>query len=94
MNLDHLVILSGAPNGSARNKVEHSMSVLNLALAHMALKREELPEWAELELKSCSTMKAVRDVGDAIEKKRSKELSAIVKLKKSYQALATKNSGE
>lgn len=94
LNLDHLVILRGAPNGSARNKVERSMSVLNLALAHMSLKREKLPEWAELKLKSCSTMKAVREVGDAIEEKRSKALSAVVKLEKSYVALSTKDSGE
>ena len=39
-------------------------------------------------------MKAVREVGDAIENKRSKALSAVVKLEKSYVALATKDSGE
>ena len=37
LELHHLVILLGVPNGSARNKGEREMSVLNIVLAHKAL---------------------------------------------------------
>ena len=50
LDLDHLVVIRCAPNGSARNKVERSMSVLNIGSAHMSLKRREMPEWAESRL--------------------------------------------
>ena len=85
LDLDHFVILRCAPNGSARNKVERSMSVLNLPLAHMALKRGKMPEWAEKEVKNCSTMKSVRDVANAVEKRRAKALEDVPILE---QALA------
>ena len=36
LGLDHLIALRGAPNGSARNKIERPMSVLNI---HQSLSR-------------------------------------------------------
>lgn len=41
LDIDHFAVLRGALNGSVRNKIERSMSVLNLPLAHMAVKREK-----------------------------------------------------
>ena len=38
LDFGHFFILRCAPNGSARNKVERLMSVLNLHLARVALK--------------------------------------------------------
>lgn len=64
LDLDHMVIIRCAPNDSASNVVERSMSVLNLPLAHASLKRAEMPDWAEGEVKNCSSMKAVRDKSD------------------------------
>eukprot|EP00979_Chaetoceros_neogracilis_P006509 scaffold1332_cov198-Chaetoceros_neogracile.AAC.6 len=43
--------LRGALSGSARNKIERAMSVLNLPLAHMSVRRQDMPKWAEKELK-------------------------------------------
>ena len=47
--------LRGALSGSARNKIERAMSVLNLPLAHMSVRRQDMPKWAEKELKSASS---------------------------------------
>ena len=47
LNIDHLVVLRCAPNGSAMNKVERGMSVLNLPLAHAAIMRGNMAPWAE-----------------------------------------------
>ena len=58
LDLDHLVILRCAPNGSARNKVERSMSILNIGVAHVSLKRGEMPQWAEQMASKCSSMRA------------------------------------
>ena len=77
LDLDHFVIIQCAPNGSARNKVGRSMSVLNLSLAHVALKRGKMADWAEAEVKNCTTMKSVRDVTAAVEKKRAQVLEDI-----------------
>ena len=49
LDLDHFAILRCAPNGSARNKVERSMSILNLPLAHVALKQGKIPDVPILE---------------------------------------------
>ena len=49
LDLDHFSILRCAPNGSARNKVERSMSILNLPLAHVALKQGKIPDVPILE---------------------------------------------
>ena len=66
LDLDHLVVLRGAPNGSTRNKIERAMSVLNLPLAHTALKREIMPEWAEKQVKNFGSMQSVRDASDLV----------------------------
>ena len=44
LDIDHLVFLQRAPNGSTRNKVECAMSVLNLPLVHTAIMRGDMPE--------------------------------------------------
>ena len=82
LNFDHFVILRCAPNGSARNKVERSMSVLNLSLAHVTLKRGKMADWAEEEVKNCTTMKSVCDVAAAVEKRRAQALEDIPLLEK------------
>ncbi|KAL7538123.1 hypothetical protein ACHAXR_008302 [Thalassiosira sp. AJA248-18] len=80
LDLDHIVVLRGAPNGSARNKIERAMSPINLALAHVALKRATMAEWAEVEAKNCSSMASVREVAKASEDRHSKALEEIPKL--------------
>ena len=44
------------------NKVERSMSVLNLGLEHTSLARKEMDPWAEALAKHQTTMKSLRDV--------------------------------
>ena len=88
LDIDHLVVLRGAPNGSARNKVERSMSVLNLALAHTAIRRGDMPEWAEKDMKGCSSMQAVREVGAKNEKQRLKAVADLPQLEKEYNDFA------
>ena len=82
LDLDHLVTLRGAPNGSARNKIERSMSVLNLSLAHTALSRADMPPWAEEDIKGCSSMQAIRDLSSKLEKKRKDAEAALPQLEK------------
>ena len=80
LDLDHIVVLRGAPNGSARNKIERAMSPINLGLAHVALKRADMAEWAEVEANNCSSMKTVREVAKASEDRRLTALEDIPKL--------------
>ena len=44
LSVDHLVVIRCAANGSAANKVERGMSILNLPLGHPSVKRAEIPE--------------------------------------------------
>lgn len=94
LQLDHLVTLRGAPNGSARNKIERAMSVLNLPLAHTALKRADMTEWAEEKIKGCSSMQAVRDLASKLEKKRKEAEAAVPQLEKDYNNFAIANARE
>ena len=61
--LDHFVAIRGAPHGSWLNTVERSMSILNFGLQNLALKRAEMPPWAERIAQIAGTMKGVRDRG-------------------------------
>ena len=88
LDIDHLAVLRGAPNGSARNKVERSMSVLNLGLAHTAIRRGDMPEWAEKVMKGVSSMQAVRDAASKHEEKRKKAVAALPQLEQNYNNFA------
>ena len=70
LDVDHLVMLWCAPNGLVRNKVECSISVINLALAHVSVERGEMEELADGEVKNCSSMKSVHDLVRKIEEHR------------------------
>ena len=72
LNLDHLVALQGAPNGSETNKVKRSMYVFILSLAHSALKQEKMQEWAEKEAKNSQSMKCVHELAKHIESRWAK----------------------
>ena len=61
LGLDHLVAIRGAPHRSWLNAVERSMSILNLGLQNLALKRADMPPWAEIAAKNAGTMKGVRE---------------------------------
>ena len=61
MDLDHLLVLRGAPNGSAYNKIERAMSMANGALTNVSTKRAVMPKWAEDKIKSCNSMSAIRE---------------------------------
>ena len=65
------------------------MSVLNLPLAYMALKRKDMPEWAKHKVKICSSMSAVREVGKKVEKDCVKATAAVEQLQKKVDDLAT-----
>ena len=82
LDLDHLVVISCAPNGSARNKVERSMSVLNVPMAHVSLKRGEMPPWAERMIVNASSMKDVRDVAKKVDAAREKASLQVQSLEK------------
>ena len=70
MDINHFVVLRCAPNGSAPNKIERSMSVLNLGLAHVATRRGDMDPWAEKAIANASSMQAVQDVAKEVEGKR------------------------
>ena len=89
LDLDHLVVLRCAPNGSAMNKVERSMSVLNLPLAHVSLKRGDMPEWAEEAVKNCNSMAIVRTVADKLDEKVKKAKKRIADLDKKLSDIPT-----
>ena len=82
LDLDRLVALRGAPNGSASNKVERGMCILNLPLAHTALKRGEMPEYAEKAVKNCNSMAAIRTLVAKMEVDKKEAIETIAKLEK------------
>ena len=63
------------------------MSVLNLPLAHTSLMRADMPEWAEHKVKNCSSMSAVREVGNTINEQRLKALADVVQLQEKLDSL-------
>ena len=71
LGVDHLVALRGAPHGSYLNVVERCMSLLNLGLQNLALKRREMPDWAEEAVANAGSMNDVRKVVELIEKEES-----------------------
>ena len=85
LDLDHLVILRGAPNGSARNKIERCMSILNIAAAHTSLKRGQMAKWAERKLSTCNSMAAVRTEAAKVDELRSK---AVIKVREIEEKIA------
>ena len=94
LDLDHIVVLRGAPNGSARNKVERAMSVLNIPLSHAAVRRGVMPEWAEKDVKNCSSTKAVRELGEKTKTRREKAERDLPRLQQDYVKLVTREKGK
>ncbi len=70
LSLDRLIVLRCAPNGSAGNPIERSMSVLNLPLAHTALRRADMPPYAEDAMKNVNSMSALRQVASKMDEKQ------------------------
>lgn len=81
LDIDRLIVLRCAPNGSAANFVERSMSVLNLPLAHVSLKRARMPDWADNMISSANSMKAIRDAAAEVDKKREAAAQSIIRLR-------------
>ena len=94
LDVDHFVVLRCAPNGSARNKVERSMSVLNLALAHVATRRGDMAPWAESAVANASSMQAIRDVAKELAAERQHAKEDVVVLKKKLATLGVIQSCE
>ena len=64
LDLDMLIAIRTAPNHSWCNPAERCMSILNLALQHTALARQEMPDNFEKKIKNKSSMAAVRNVAE------------------------------
>ncbi|KAK3095270.1 hypothetical protein FSP39_012504 [Pinctada imbricata] len=63
-DLDMLIAIRTAPNQSWINPAERCMSILNLALQHCALARDEMPEQYEKMIKNKSTLNAIRNAAE------------------------------
>ena len=94
LDIDHFVVLRCAPNGSARNKVEQSMSVPNLGLAHVATRRGDMDIWAEKVVANTSSMQAVRDVAKDAEVTWLKAIDEVVIVRGKFATLGIVESGE
>jgi len=94
LDIDHFVVLRCAPNGSARNKIERSMSVLNLGLAHVATRRGDMDPWAEKAAMNASSMQAVRDVAKEVEGEQQQGAEDMVVLRMKLATLGIVESGE
>lgn len=62
LNLDFLIAFRTAPNNSWLNPAERVMSVLNLALQHCALERDEMDKPFEDRVKYENTMQGIRNL--------------------------------
>ena len=58
------------------------MCILNLPLAHTALKRGEMPEYTEKAVKNCNSMAAIRTLVAKMEVDKKEAVETIVKLEK------------
>lgn len=86
LDLDQLLVLRGAPNGSAFNKIERAMSIGNLGLMNLSIKRAEMAEWAEDAAKSCNSMAAIREADAKIAEGRSKAVAQMRDTRLRYAA--------
>ena len=93
LDLDHLVILRCASNGSACNKVERSMSVLNIGVAHVSLKQGEMLQWAEKMASKCGSMKEVRNEAKKVDDARVRAMTEVQEIEEKL-SLARANNGE
>lgn len=62
LDLDMLVAIRTAPNHSWMNPAERCMSLLNLALQHVALERNEMEEKFEKAIKHKSSLGSIRNM--------------------------------
>jgi len=65
-DLDKLLALRGAPNGSWLNKTERCMSLLNFGIENVSLVRAMMPLWAERQIENASSMKDIRNVAERL----------------------------
>ena len=76
LDLDHFVAIRGAPHGSWLNTVERAMSILNLGLMNLSLKRGAMSSWAEEEVHGIGSMKGIRQkYEELVRRNRSKKRS-------------------
>ena len=66
-----------ASNGSAENKVERSMSILNLRFSHAGIKRLDMPKWAEDCVKNCNRA-AVCDLANNFDREKGQALQKLI----------------
>lgn len=71
LDVDHLVALRGAPHGSYLNTVERCMSLLNLGLQNLALKRRQMAPWAEEAVANIQSMASVRKYATKLQRDES-----------------------
>jgi hypothetical protein len=69
------VVIQGVPHGSYLNKIKHAMSILNIALMHVALQHALMPDWAKEHVKSALSMNDIRDTATDLneEKKEARK---------------------
>jgi hypothetical protein len=80
LQLHALVNNRNAPDGSWINSVERCMNILNLGLAHQSYARDECNTRESL-VKSCSSMKVLRDLDDRdemVKEEWSESISGII----------------
>ena len=94
MDINHFVVLRCAPNGSAPNKIERSMSVLNLGLTHVATRRGDMDPCVEKATANASSMQAVQDVAKEVEGRRQQGSEDVVVLRGKLATLGIVESGE
>ena len=83
LDLDMLIALRTAPSHSWTNPAERCMSILNLALQHVALDRNEMEEKYEQMVKNLSSLTAVRNqarLKDGLKEAFKKSMEPVVDL--------------
>jgi hypothetical protein len=86
LNVNRLVALCCAPNGSAMNKVERGMSVLDLPLKHGAIVTGDMASWTEKTTKGDNTMSMMRTIAANSDKAQNDALAMIPALQAEVKA--------
>ena len=62
------------------------MAVLNLPLAHYALKQEKIPEWAKKEANSVQSMKGIHELVECVEVRQTKAQNYLARLNRELES--------
>eukprot|EP00957_Ditylum_brightwellii_P174726 13304305-Ditylum_brightwellii.AAC.1 len=92
LDLDRLMVLCGAANGSANNIVARLVSIINLKLAHLSLCCFNMLEWDESCVRHCNSLVSLQNKVKDVRKNHDKALAQFPGFMEKHKAAITGQS--